>query len=63
MDPRGRRIDTARILGNIALVVGILITVIGLVTDSTPIKGYFFAGLLVAIGLGLRIEAAVSDHR
>lgn len=63
MGPRGRRIDTARILGNIALVVGVLITVIGLITDSTPTKGYFFAGLLVAIGIGLRLEAAISDRR
>jgi len=63
MDVRGQRIDTARILGNVALVVGILIAVIGLVTDGTPAKGYFFAGLLVIIGLGLRLEAAVSDRR
>lgn len=63
MDPRGRRIGTARILGDIALAAGVLITVIGLVTDSTPAKGYFFAALLVAVGLGLRLEAAVLDRR
>lgn len=63
MDTRERRIDTARILGTIAVVVGLLITVVGLVTDSTPAKGYFFAGMLVFTGIGLRIEAAVTDRR
>ena len=63
MDKRERRIDTARILGNIALVVGLLIAVIGLAVDSTPSKGYFFAGLLVITGIGLRLEAALADRR
>lgn len=63
MDARGRQIDTARILGNISLVVGLLITVVGLMTDSTPAKGYFFAGMLVFAGIGLRLEAAVADRR
>jgi uncharacterized membrane protein YiaA len=63
MDTRERRIDTTRILGTIALSVGVVIAVIGLLTDSTPAKGYFFAGLLVVIGLSLRLEAAVADRR
>jgi uncharacterized membrane protein YiaA len=63
VDAQGRQTDTARILGNIALVVGLLISVVGLVTDSTPTKGYFFAGLLVIIGIGLRLEAALTDRR
>jgi uncharacterized membrane protein YiaA len=63
VDAQGRRTDTTRILGNIALVVGLLISVVGLVTDSTPAKGYFFAGLLVIIGIGLRLEAALTDRR
>jgi uncharacterized membrane protein YiaA len=63
MDAQTRRVDTARILGNIALVVGLLIASIGLATDSAPVKGYFFAGLLVVTGIGLRLEAAVIDRR
>ena len=62
MDARGRRVDTARILGNIALATGFLITIIGLMTDSTPAKGYVFAGMLVIVGVGLRLEAAVTDR-
>ncbi|WP_162959266.1 hypothetical protein [Micromonospora tulbaghiae] len=49
-------------LGNIALVVGLLITIVGLATDSTPTKGYFFAGMLVFAGVGLRLEAALKDR-
>jgi uncharacterized membrane protein YiaA len=63
VDARGRRIDTTRILGTIAVLTGLLISVIGLVTDSTPAKGYFFAGLLVITGIGLRLEAAITDRR
>jgi uncharacterized membrane protein YiaA len=63
VDARGRRTDTTRILGTIAVVVGLLISVIGLATDGTPAKGYFFAGLLVIIGTGLRLEAALTDRR
>ncbi|WP_067705982.1 hypothetical protein [Actinoplanes awajinensis] len=62
MDARGRRVDTARILGNIALVTGFLITIVGLATDSTPAKGYVFAGMLVTAGVGLRLEAAITDR-
>ena len=63
VDAQGRRTGTTRILGTIAVVVGLLITGIGLATDSTPAKGYFFAGLLVIIGMGLRLEAAITDRR
>ena len=63
VDARERRTDTARILGNIALVVGLLIAVVGLVTDNTPAKAYFLAGLLGIIGIGLRLEAALTDRR
>lgn len=62
MDVRGRRIDTARILGTIAVVVGLLVTIVGLLTDTTPAKGFFFAGLLVLAGVGLRLEAAILDR-
>jgi uncharacterized membrane protein YiaA len=63
MDALGRRIDTARILGNLALVTGLLITVLGLATDDLPAKGYFFAGMLVFVGIGLRLEASLAGRR
>ena len=63
MDARERRADSSRIAGSAAIAVGLLITVIGLLTDSTPPKGYFVAGLLVVVGVGLRIEAAIGDRR
>jgi hypothetical protein len=63
VDARGRRTDTTRILGTSAVGVGLLISIIGLMTDSTPAKGYFFAGLLVILGMGLRLEAAITDRR
>ncbi|MFI1997063.1 hypothetical protein [Actinoplanes sp. NPDC020271] len=63
MDARERRVDTARILGTIALVIGFLIAIVGLATDSTPAKGYLFAGMLVTVGVGLRLEAAITDRR
>jgi hypothetical protein len=58
----GRRADTLRILGNVCLVAGFLITVIGLATDSATVKEYFFAGSLVALGIGFRLEAAIRDR-
>lgn len=63
VDARERRLDTTRILGNIAVLVGLLITLVGLATDSTPARGYLFAGMLVFIGVGLRLEAALTDRR
>jgi uncharacterized membrane protein YiaA len=55
-----RRADTTRILGTMALLLGLLITAYGLGTDELPAKGYFSAGLLVVIGTGLRLESAVT---
>ncbi|MCA2216031.1 hypothetical protein [Jidongwangia harbinensis] len=63
MDDRGRRVYAARILGTIAVVVGLLVAVFGLVADDTPAEGYVVAGLLVITGLGLRLEAALVDRR
>ena len=63
MDARGRRIDTARILGNIVPVMGLLITIVGLMTDSTPTKGYLFAGMPLLVGIGLRLGAAITNRR
>ena len=56
------RAQILRILGNVGLVVGLVITGIGLFAESTPTKIYFFAGLLVLAGLGFRLEAALTDR-
>ena len=63
MDTPGRRVDALRILGNVGIVVGLVITSIGLATDTTPVKAYFFAALLVAVGIGFRLEAALTEGR
>lgn len=63
MDAQARQADTAKILGSIALATGLAIAAIGLATDSTPAKGFFFAALLVATGIGLRLEAALTMRR
>jgi hypothetical protein len=62
VDKKERRIDTTRIAGTMAIAVGMLITLIGLATDSTPAKGYVFAALLVLTGVGLRLEAAIAGN-
>ncbi len=63
MDARAKRIDTFRILGTIVVAAGLLITIVGLTTDDLPAAAYVLAGMLVVIGSGLRIEAAVTDRR
>jgi hypothetical protein len=52
----------ARTFGAIAVVIGLLIAGIGFVGDEVPVRGYYFAGLLVFVGCAVRIEAAVK-HR
>jgi len=47
MDKVERRVDTTRILGTMALIAGLLVAGIGLVSDTTPAKGHLFAALLV----------------
>ena len=42
VDDNGRRTDTTRTVGSLALILGVLISAVGLVTDNTPVKGYFF---------------------
>jgi uncharacterized membrane protein YiaA len=55
--------DWTRVLGGLAVVAGLLITLIGLATDSTPAKGYLFATLLLVTGLTLRLESAIRSLR
>ncbi len=60
MNKAERRADTARIVGTLSILAGLLITGVGLSSDAIPAKGYFLAGMLVVIGAGLRLEAAVT---
>ncbi|MBX7269316.1 hypothetical protein KIF24_27060 [Micromonospora sp. Llam7] len=63
MNTASRRASTIRILGNLALTAGLLVSAITLGSDTGATEPHVLAGLLVAIGIGLRIEAAVSDSR
>ncbi|WP_092383413.1 hypothetical protein [Micromonospora phaseoli] len=63
MNPASRRASTVRILGNLALVAGFLVSAITLSSDNGSTEPHILAGLLVATGIGLRIEAAISEPR
>ncbi|WP_204038223.1 hypothetical protein [Micromonospora qiuiae] len=63
MNPASRRASTVRILGNVALVAGFLVSVITLSSDTGSTEVHILAGFLVVTGIGLRIEAAISEPR
>ncbi|GGM48645.1 hypothetical protein GCM10011608_36870 [Micromonospora sonchi] len=63
MNPASRRASTIRIIGNLALVAGLLVSIITLSSDTGWIEPHILAGFLVAVGIGLRIEAAISEPR
>ncbi len=63
MNPASRRATTVRIIGNVALVAGLLVSVITLSSDPGSAEPHILAGFLVATGIGLRIEAAISAPR
>ncbi|MFI9641095.1 hypothetical protein ACIG87_13670 [Micromonospora sp. NPDC051925] len=63
MSPAARHASTIRIIGNITLVAGLLVSVITLSDDLGSAEPYILAGFLVVTGIGLRIEAAVSSPR
>ncbi|MFC5942941.1 hypothetical protein ABUL04_26740 [Micromonospora harpali] len=48
-------------LGNLALVAGLLISTITLSTDIGSTEPHVLAGFLVATGIGLRLEAAIRE--
>ncbi|GAA4936955.1 hypothetical protein [Actinoplanes utahensis] len=54
MDVRGARANVARMVGNTALVTGLLAAGFG---------PALLGGLLVVIGVGLRLEAAIHETR
>lgn len=63
MDARARRVEALRALAACALIIGFLITGFCLLADTTSLGGLFLAGLLVFIGVGLRLEAAIAESR
>ncbi|TDB90072.1 hypothetical protein E1091_14385 [Micromonospora fluostatini] len=53
------RSGSTRAMGGIALAAGLLIAGLTVSPERPSPGGYVLAGLLVATGLGLRIEAAI----
>ena len=50
-----------RVLGNLALLAGFLTSAITLSADFGDPEVHILAGLLVALGIGLRLEAVIAD--
>ncbi|WP_422736983.1 hypothetical protein ACN263_26560 [Micromonospora sp. WMMD729] len=63
MDPRSRRADTGRVLGTLSLVVGFLTSLLTMSSGYDGMAPHFVAFLLVLTGIGLRIEAAITDRQ
>ncbi|MBG0566464.1 hypothetical protein [Actinoplanes aureus] len=51
--------EAARTFGAFAVIIGLLIAAFGFLSDSIPMRGYYFAGLLVFVGSAVRVEAAI----
>ncbi|MER5458923.1 hypothetical protein ABT008_29575 [Micromonospora sp. NPDC002389] len=63
MSSHPRHASAVRVVGNLALVVGLLVSVITLSSDSGSTEPHILAGFLVATGIGLRVEAALRGFR
>ncbi|WP_027660612.1 hypothetical protein [Salinispora fenicalii] len=63
MSPTSNRAHTVRSLGTMALVAGLLTSALTLSSSNGSTGPHILAGLLVATGIGLRIEAAISGPR
>ncbi|MEV0153733.1 hypothetical protein AB0H57_08345 [Micromonospora sp. NPDC050686] len=63
MNSVSRRAATVRLLGAMALLAGFLVAALTLGSDSGATEPYVLAALLVAAGVGFRIEAAITDSR
>jgi uncharacterized membrane protein YiaA len=48
--------------GALAVLIGLLIAGVGLLGDELPVRGYYFAGLLVFTGCAVRIETAIRQR-
>ncbi|MFC5925498.1 hypothetical protein [Micromonospora vulcania] len=63
MDLPARRIGTVRTLGTVSLVAGFMTTLLSLSSGYHGLKAHILAALLILTGIGLRIEAAITDRR
>ena len=64
MEAREARVNVARFVGNAALAAGVAVALAAAVYgEGLPVTPYFFAALLVNIGIGLRLEAAIMYRR
>ncbi|GHJ15340.1 hypothetical protein [Micromonospora sp. AKA38] len=63
MDPRSKRADTGRLLGTLSLVAGFLTSLLTMSSGYDGVKPYLVAFFLILTGMGLRIEAAITDRK
>lgn len=63
MDADEHQGEAAHAFGAVAVVIGLLIAGMGFLTDKVPMRGYFFAALLVFVGSAVRIETAIRYRR
>ncbi|WP_433128039.1 hypothetical protein ACQPWW_00510 [Micromonospora sp. CA-240977] len=63
MDIRERRAGTVRMVGNLALMAGFVISLLSMPSGSEQLKPQILAAFLILTGLGLRIEAAIVDRK
>lgn len=54
--------EALRVLGSFALIIGVGITPFCLFTEGMPVKGGFAAILFTFLGVGLRLEAAITER-
>ncbi|PTA44170.1 hypothetical protein [Micromonospora sp. RP3T] len=63
MDPRSKRADARRVLGTLLLVAGFLASLLTMSSGYDGVKPYLVAFFLILTGIGLRIEAAITDRK
>lgn len=64
MEVRTARANVARFVGNAALGLGLGVVLLSAAFGAgSSFQPYAAAGLLVVIGIGLRLEAAIVDRR
>lgn len=63
MDLRSRRADTVRVFGTVLLVGGFLTSLLTMSSGYDGAEPHLVAAFLVVTGVGLRIEAAITDRR
>ncbi|MDG4832763.1 hypothetical protein O7627_26165 [Solwaraspora sp. WMMD1047] len=59
MDSQARRVAGTRVLGTLAILVGLSISLLTMAGDGSSVEPHAFALLVVLTGIGLRVEAAI----